>query len=69
MNVLLPLVVGVIVCVPLADSDPDHAPLAVQVLAFMVDHVSVTAWPAVMVVGCTDTITVGINGIVIPPPP
>jgi hypothetical protein len=38
---------------------PDHAPDAVQDVAFVDDHVSVTDWPVVTVVGFAESETVG----------
>jgi hypothetical protein len=44
------------------DSFPFQPLLAVQLLAFIVDHVSVALWPDVMVVGAIESITVGASG-------
>jgi hypothetical protein len=64
----LPVAVGVTVCVPLVGSLPLQPPLAVQPAAFVDDHVSTTACPAVMVVGWTEIVTLGVSVIVVAPP-
>jgi hypothetical protein len=38
---------------------PDHAPLAVQLVAFVVDHVSMLDWPRLIDVGVAEIVTVG----------
>jgi hypothetical protein len=55
--------------VPLVASFPVHPPLAVQLLAFMVDQVKVALCPSVMVVGATVNVTVGASGGPMFPPP
>jgi hypothetical protein len=68
--VLLPAVVGVTTWVPVVASLPLHAPLALQVLAPVVDHISVAVWPTAIVVGCMDSVTAGpCNAGMVPPPP
>jgi hypothetical protein len=51
--------VGLTFCVPLVACAPLQAPLAVQELAFVEDHVNVALSPVVMVVGVTERVTVG----------
>jgi hypothetical protein len=46
-----PAAVGVTVIVPLAASEPLHAPLAVQVVPLVADHISVLERPAITEVG------------------
>jgi hypothetical protein len=67
--VTLPAPAGVTDCVPLVASVPVHPPLAVQLLALVVDQVKVALWPSVMVVGATENVTVGANGGPMFPPP
>lgn len=55
----VPTAVGVTDCVPLVASAPLHAPLAVQAVAFVDDHVSVAVPPSVIVVGFTVISAVG----------
>jgi hypothetical protein len=50
---------GVSVAVPLVDSLPLHDPLAVQLVAFVEDQVSIELAPTVMLVGLAVTVTVG----------
>jgi hypothetical protein len=57
--VLLPLCVGLSLSVPLVACVPVQAPLAVQEVAFVEDHVNVACSPTVMVVGATERVTVG----------
>jgi hypothetical protein len=56
-----PDVVGVTAWEPIAAWLPLHAPLAVQEAAWVLDHISVADWPAVIEVGLTDMVTVGIG--------
>ena len=51
--------------VPLIASDPVQAPLAVQLLAFVDDHVSVALCPTVNEVGETDMVTVGAGAVTV----
>jgi len=67
--VMFPVAVGVTAWVPLVASFPVHPPLAVQLLAFMVDQVKVALCPSVMVVGATVNVTVGASGGPMFPPP
>ena len=71
MYVAEPDVVGVTVWEPVAAWLPLQAPLAEQEAASVLDHVRVADWPAVIDVGLTDTVTVGIGagGAVDPLPP
>ena len=71
MYVTDPDVVGVTAWEPVAASLPLQAPLAVQEAAWVLDHVSVADWPAVIDVGLTDRVTVGVGaaGAVDPFPP
>ena len=64
-----PDVVGVTDWEPIVASLPLQAPLAVQEVAWLLDHISVADWPAVIEVGLTDRVTVGIGGVVDPLPP
>jgi hypothetical protein len=66
-----PDVVGVTAWEPIAAWLPLQAPLAVQEAAWVLDHISVADWPAVIEVGLTDMVTVGIGagGAVDPLPP
>jgi hypothetical protein len=63
--------VGVTAWEPVAAWLPFQAPLAVQEAAWVLDHVSVADWPAVIEVGLTDRVTVGIGagGALDPFPP
>jgi hypothetical protein len=74
----VPAAVGVTDCVPLVDWVPLHAPLAVQAVALVEDHVKVALPPRVMVAGATEIIAVGAAGaftvsvadwLVLPPEP
>jgi hypothetical protein len=56
-----PDVVGVTAWEPIAAWLPLQAPLAVQEAAWVLDHVTVADWPAVIEVGLTDMVTVGIG--------
>jgi len=56
-----PDVVGVTAWEPVAAWLPLHAPLAVQEAAWVLDHVRVADWPAVIDVGLTDKVTVGVG--------
>ena len=77
MYVTEPDVVGVTASEPVAAWLPLHAPLAVQEAAWVLDHVSVADWPAVIEVGLTERVTVGVGadagagagGAVYPLPP
>lgn len=51
MKTSVPAVVGVTVMVPLLDCEPLHAPLAVQDVPLVADHMSVAARPAITEVG------------------
>ncbi|MDB6161608.1 MAG: hypothetical protein JWO04_5314, partial [Gammaproteobacteria bacterium] len=66
-----PDVVGVTAWEPIAAWLPLQAPLAVQEAAWVLDHISVADWPAVIEVGLTDMVPVGIGagGAVDPLPP
>jgi hypothetical protein len=66
-----PDVVGVTAWEPIAAWLPLQAPLAVQEAAWVLDQVRVADWPAVIDVGLTDRVTVGIGagGAVDPLPP
>jgi len=66
-----PDAVGVTAWEPIAAWLPLHAPLAVQEAAWVLDHFSVADWPAVIEVGLTEMVTVGIGagGAVDPLPP
>ena len=55
-------------CEPLTLLLPDHAPEAVQLVAFAVDHDNVDDCPEVTVVGLAVNDSVG-GGVVPPPPP
>ena len=59
VSVYVPEVSGDSVAVPATSFGPDHAPDAVQDVASLDDHVSVTDSPFVMVVGFADSETVG----------
>jgi hypothetical protein len=50
---------GVTDSLPLLGSEPDHAPLAVHVVAFVEDQVSMLLPPSVMDVGSKEMLTVG----------
>jgi hypothetical protein len=50
--------------VPLVASAPLHAPLAVQDVALVDDHVTVALCPTVIEVGATAMVTVGATGAV-----
>lgn len=52
---------------PDAGSAPDHAPLAVQLVPVLDDHVKVAACPSTMLVGLTVKDTAG-GGFIEPPP-
>jgi hypothetical protein len=54
-------VAGVTAWEPVAASLPLQAPLAAQETAWVLDHISVADWPAVIEVGLTDRVTVGIG--------
>jgi hypothetical protein len=56
-----PDVVGVTAWEPVAAWLPLQAPLAVQEAAWVLDHVRVADWPAVIDVGLTDKVTVGVG--------
>jgi hypothetical protein len=66
-----PDVVGVTAWEPIAAWLPLQAPLAVQEAVWVLDHISVADWPAVIEVGLTDIVTVGVgaDGAVDPLPP
>lgn len=59
----VPAAAGVSVAVPLVACVPLHAPLAVQAVAFVDDHVRVELPPTVIVVGATAMVTVGAAGV------
>jgi hypothetical protein len=52
-------VLGETLMVPLVASLPLQAPLAVQEVALLDDHVKVALWPTVIEVGATEMVTVG----------
>lgn len=56
---VLEAVSGADCSVPLVAFAPDHAPLAVQEVALVEDHVSVVVAPATIVVGAAVIVTVG----------
>ena len=56
-----PAAAGVTAWVPVTASLPLQPPLAVQETAWVLDHVSVADWPAVIEVGLTDRVTVGVG--------
>ena len=66
VNTELPAAAGETVLVPDALWVPLHAPLAVQVVPLVADHVSVALCPCEMVVGATDRVTLA-GGIAEPP--
>ncbi len=57
LYVVLP--VGETLCVPLVLLAPVHPPLAVQLVALVVDQVRVLLWPVAMVSGLAVSVTVG----------
>jgi hypothetical protein len=57
-----PDAVGVSAWEPVVASLPLQPPLAAQETAWVLDHVSVADWPAVIEVGLTDRVTVGVGG-------
>ena len=60
----VPVVVRLVsVAVPLVVFVPLHAPLAVQLVAFVDDHVRVDDCPLVTVVGFAESETVGAGGV------
>jgi len=63
----VPALVGVTVVVPLAASEPLHAPLAAHVVPLLEDQVIVALCPRVIEVGVTVTVT-DEGGGVLPPP-
>jgi len=50
-------------CEPLMDLTPDQAPEAVQVVAFLDDHIRVDAAPLSIVLGLAAKATVGAGGV------
>jgi hypothetical protein len=58
------VLVGDTLCEPLVALVPVQPPLAVQVVALVVDQVSRLDWPDVMVVGLAVSVTVGGAGVV-----
>ena len=56
------VLVGVTVALPLVDSEPDQAPLAVQLVALSLDQVSVDEAPALILEGLAVRVTVGFLG-------
>ena len=52
----------VVTFVPEVPFVPDHAPLAVQVVALVVDHVRALALPEITVVGLAVSVIVGCGG-------
>jgi hypothetical protein len=60
-----PAALGVTVAVPLVAFVPLHAPLAVQEVAFVLDHVRVDDCPSVIDVGLSETVTVGAGGFTV----
>ena len=61
----MPAVVGVTLQLPLVANEPLHAPLAVQEVAFVVDHSSVEDLPSVIDVGLAVTLTVGAGAMTV----
>jgi hypothetical protein len=55
----VPATVGVTIWLPLVAWLPVHEPLAAQLVALVLDHVSVELCPVVMLAGSTDRLTVG----------
>ena len=53
------MAVGVMLQLPLVANEPLQAPLAVQEVAFVVDHSSVADLPSVIEVGLAERLTVG----------
>jgi hypothetical protein len=50
---------GVTSCDPLVALAPFHPPLAVHPVALVLDHVKVVGWPALMLAGFAENVTVG----------
>src|SRR5215472_7564029 len=70
VKVSLPAAAGVTIVLPLVPTLlPDHAPLSLQLVAPVLDHVSVTLWPCVMVLAESVRLTVGAMPPPPPPPP
>jgi hypothetical protein len=61
--------VGITAWEPIADWLPLQAPLAAQEVAWVLDHVNVADWPAVIEVGLTEMLTVGAGEAADPLPP
>jgi len=59
----VPAAPAVTVIYPLAESDPLHAPDAVQVSAYCLCQRNVTVLPATTVFGNTDNVTIGIDAV------
>jgi len=55
--------VGETLCVPLVALEPLQLPLAVQEVAFMLDHVNVELLPEIIVVGLAVSVTVGVGAV------
>jgi hypothetical protein len=66
--VLLPVVDGVTVSLPPVAFVPDQSPEAVQLVAFVLDQLSVTDWPMIIDDGEAEIETVGAGGEELPPP-
>jgi hypothetical protein len=68
---MAPIAVGVTSTVPVACCVPFHPPLAVQLVPWFEDQVSVALCPSAMVVGAavSDAVGAGIAGLSEPPPP
>ena len=54
---------GETLCVPLVALEPLQLPLAVQEVAFMLDHVNVELLPEIIVVGLAVSVTVGVGAV------
>jgi hypothetical protein len=61
---LVPICAGVTLCVPLVTFAPLQPLLAVQLVAFVDDQLSVALCPSVIEVGATEMFTVGGGGLV-----
>jgi hypothetical protein len=58
------VLVGLTLFVPLMASVPVQPPLAVQEVAFVLDHVNIELLPDAIVVGFADRVTVGIGATI-----
>jgi hypothetical protein len=70
--------VGETLCVPLVASVPVQPPLAMQEVAFVLDHINIKLLPEAMFVGlavsvavgtAAVTVTVALEGVLVPPTP